>query len=323
LQVDQASVHNGKLSLVLPAPAALSKKITNTAVTKPIFDLAVAETPWPPPGTTWKDIGDFFKDSTEFNDPIQGPVGNCYLIAALAAIAWADPYHIIQRTRATSPTDHTNGIQFYSRPSHRHNGPTGLVEVTDKVLAKGSPPTPVYCHSYDMGEIWPAVYEKAYAKWTTGDTTDTPNIIKTAGGDPVAAIAQITNGTAFYYGTKARTADAIFSIVRSNSVGYKTVHPMVAWTYAAAGSGIYVGPNIAGNHAYTILGWATRFGRSYIVLRNPWGWIEPSGSNTLQGVVSFLDGSFWRPISTIANDGIFALEISSFKTYYAGLGVAK
>jgi hypothetical protein len=329
MAVQEASVYNGKMTLVLPAPAALSKKITNTDVTKPMFDLVIPkEGPAPaagftPPGTTWKDMGNFFnQQGSEFNDPIQGAVGNCYLIAALAAVAWADPYRIIQRTRATSGTDHTNAIQFYSK-NHRHNGPTKLVEVTDKTLVDRWN-RPVYCSSFDSGEIWPAVYEKAYAKWTTNDTTDMPDILKTRGGDPVAAVAQITNETPYYYATNARTAAAIFTIVRANSVSYKTIHPMVAWTYAASDPDIkYIGPNIAANHAYTILGWATRSGQSYIVLRNPWGKVEPSGLNTFQGVVSFLDGTFWRPINTIASDGIFALEVNSFKRYFAGLGVAR
>src|SRR5690606_20075955 len=44
---------------------------------------------WTPSGSVWKDRGDFFNDVAEFNDPIQGAVGNCYFIAALAALAWA------------------------------------------------------------------------------------------------------------------------------------------------------------------------------------------------------------------------------------------
>ena len=76
LEVNEASVQNGKLRLVLPAPAPLSKKITNSAVTKPIFDLVIAKdgpTTGAPLGAIWADIGDFFnQQGTEFNDPIQG-----------------------------------------------------------------------------------------------------------------------------------------------------------------------------------------------------------------------------------------------------------
>ena len=49
----------------------------------------------------WADPGEFFDEAAEFFDPVQGAVGDCYLIAALASIAWARPYLIAQMTRAT------------------------------------------------------------------------------------------------------------------------------------------------------------------------------------------------------------------------------
>lgn len=325
LEVKEATLRNGKLNLVVPAPAKLTTRISNTAITRAIFDFVIPaprrNPGWTPPGAAWRDMGDFFKDVTEFNDPIQGAVANCYFIAALSAIAWADPYSIIHRNRATGPgeTDRVNAIQFYSKSSG-HNGPTGLVEVTDKTLVDSSN-NPIYCHSGDNGEIWPALYEKAFAKWTTGDTTDLPDITQTAYGDCVAATAQINNKTPLYYDTGSRTPDQLFTIVRSNSVIFKTIYPMTAWTPASGPP--FEGANIVANHCYTVLGWATRNGNNYIVLRNPWRIVEPSGLNTIQGVVTFFDQTFWRPINTIANDGIFALEMGAFKIFFAGLGVAK
>lgn len=47
----------------------------------------------------WIDPGDFFHESAELNDPVQGALGDCYLIAALSSVAWARPYVIAQRTR--------------------------------------------------------------------------------------------------------------------------------------------------------------------------------------------------------------------------------
>lgn len=96
---------------------------------------------------------------------------------------------------------------------------------------------------------------------------------------------------------------------------------MVAWTYGSGKD--YTGSNIVGNHAYTVLGWSTFNNKNYIILRNPWGVTEPNGLNSYQGLVSFFDGSFWRPINMIGNDGVFALEINAFKIYFEGLGVAK
>ena len=97
---------------------------------------------------------------------------------------------------------------------------------------------------------------------------------------------------------------------------------MTAWTYGS-GDKTYTGTNVVASHCYTVLGWAYKNHKKYIVLRNPWGRTEPAGFNTYQGLVSFFDGSFWRPMNTIGNDGVFAIEANSFKNLFAGIGVAK
>lgn len=325
-EVKRAWASNGKLTLVLNAFSA-DKKLSNTTLTQQIIDVSTPfhtkadDVEWTPPNHTWRDMGDFFKDVTEYNDPIQGAVGNCYLIAAMAAVAWADPYTIVHRNRATGTgeTDRTNAIQWHSKGGSK-DAPNRMVEVTDKVLVNASNFMP-YCRSRDPNEIWPALYEKSFAKWILQDTSDVPDITKTAGGDPAKATAQITGKKPYYWATNNRTADQLSAIVREHSANNKTFAPMTAWTY---GSGpMYNGSNIAGNHAYTILGWAWKNSKHYIVLRNPWGQTEPAGLNTYQGLLSFFDRSFWRPINTIGNDGVFALEQSAFKYYFAGLGVAK
>lgn len=324
-EVKRAWTTNGKLNLVLNA-AALNKKLSNTTLSEEIFDLstpfrAKAQVEWVPPNHTWRDMGDFFKDVTEFSDPIQGAVGNCYLIAAMAAVAWADPYTIVHRNRATGTgeTDRVNGIQWYSKGGSK-DAPNLMVEVTDKVVVNAFNSMP-YCRSHDPSEIWPALYEKSFAKWILKDAGDAPDITQTAGGDPAKATAQINGKTPYYYATATRTANQLYTIVRSHSVSFKTFAPMTAWTY---GSGpMYNGSNIVANHAYTVLGWAWQNSKEYIILRNPWGRTEPIGLNTYQGLLSFFDKSFWRPINTIGNDGVFALEAAAFKYYFAYLGVAK
>ncbi|CZR66874.1 uncharacterized protein PAC_16775 [Phialocephala subalpina] len=327
--VQQAWLDKGKLNLVLEAPPSLNKKITNLSMPKSIFDLlsSTAHTgsgtsvAWTPSGYTWKDIGQFFKDSTQYNDPVQGALADCWLISALSAVAWADPYGIVERNRSTGTDDtsHTNAIQFYSQPGGR-DAPSALVEATDAVVVDSSNNV-LYCRSREGGEIWPDVYEKAFAKWTTQNTTDQPDITTLAYGDAAKACGQLMGKTPYYYDTSSRTPDQLWTIVRANSLSFKTITPMVAWTYGSGSQ--YSGSNIVANHAYTVLGWAFQGGKEYIVLRNPWGVTEPTGLNTYQGLLSFFDESFWRPINTIGNDGVFALEASAFKLYYAGIGGAK
>lgn len=323
ISVKNARLDKGDVKVVLNIPK-LNNTINNRLITPSIKNIIFGQgnaNGWTPAGTSWSDRGNFFNDVTEYNDPVQGAVGNCYFIAAIAAIAWATPYTIEHKVRATGTgeTDRTNAIQFFTKGGGK-DAATRLAEVTDNTIINASN-NPVYCRSNDAGEIWPAVYEKAFAKWITNVNDDKPDISQTAYGDPAKAVAQLTNKTPYYYYTSSRTALELFGIVRENSMSYKTFNLMVAWTYGSGKD--YTGSNIVGNHAYTVLGWSTFNNKNYIILRNPWGATEPNGLNSYQGLISFFDGSFWRPTNMIGNDGVFALEISAFKYYFAALGVAK
>ena len=323
ISVKNARLDKGDVKMVLNIPKlnnTINNKLITPSIRNIIFGQVIANG-WTPAGTSWSDRGDFFNDVTEYNDPVQGAIGNCYFIAAISAIAWAAPYTIEHKVRATGTgeTDRTNAIQFFTKGGGK-DAATRLVEVTDNTIINASN-NPVYCRSNDAGEIWPAIYEKAFAKWITNVNHDKPDITQTAYGDPAKAIAQLTNKTPYYYNTSSRTALELFGVVRENSMSYKTFNPMVAWTYGSGKD--YTGSNIVGNHAYTVLGWSTFNNKNYIILRNPWGVTEPNGLNSYQGLISFFDGSFWRPINMIGNDGVFALEINAFKNYFAALGVAK
>ncbi len=323
-KISSGRLSRGVLNIQLNVPE-MDKSLSKTRLSKQLAAILLGPGTagdWTPANGVWRDMGDFFKDVTEFNDPIQGAIGNCYFIAALAAIAWSDPYQIVHRNRATGTgeTARVNAIQFYSKGGGK-DAPSKMVEVTDLTLVNSSSNLPIYCRSNDAGEIYPALYEKAFAKWILKTDSDKPDITQTAFGDMVKATAQLNNKTPYYYNTNTRTGDQLYAIVRENSMSYKTIHPMTAWTYGSDKN--YTGTNVVGNHAYTVLGWAYKNSKKYIVLRNPWGVTEPVGLNSYQGVLSFFDKSFWRPISTIGNDGIFAIEANSFQNLFAGIGVAK
>jgi len=53
-----------------------------------------------PDGMSWKDEGRFYNEAAEFFDPVQGAVGDCYLIAALSSVAWARPFTISDAARS-------------------------------------------------------------------------------------------------------------------------------------------------------------------------------------------------------------------------------
>jgi hypothetical protein len=251
-------------------------------------------------------------------------VANCYYIASLSAIAWATPFRIAHVTRATgvSQPNFNDLIHFYKPDSG------GVIDkdiqVTESVPLNAWNDF-IYCRSSEAGETWPAVYEKAFAKLTTGTSTDMPDITQTAWGDCVLATAQLNGGSRHYYNTKDNTADQLWNLLRSNCLSYRTFNPMTAWTYSTADAAKdnvdYSSANVVGSHCYTVLGWAYRNCRRWIVLRNPWGNTEASVS-VLDATITMYDVSWWRPITLKTVDGVFAMEISAFKKYFAGFGTA-
>jgi hypothetical protein len=269
-----------------------------------------------PPGAEWADPGDFFENAAEFFDPVQGGLGDCYFIAAPSAVAWARPYVIMQRTRATGPNqqDFVDRIDFYS-------GGTKSIEVTERVPLVLNTHAWIYARSSEAGEIWPAVYEKAFAKWKTNDATDEPNYGPIAGGWPVQATTELTNLAGVTKTCSALNADEIWNAVRSNCLSCRTFNPMTAWTFCQSPSPVdYNGTGIVGYHAYTILGWAFVNNIRYIVIRNPWGH-NGAVINSLPGTWSAYDQSFWRSVP-LNSGGVFAIPVETFKKYYWQFGWA-
>jgi hypothetical protein len=269
-----------------------------------------------PPGAEWADPGDFFEEAAEYFDPVQGALGDCYFIAALSAVAWSRPYVIMQRNRAIGPgpSDFVDRIDFYSSG-------VKTLEVSERVPLVKNTHAWIYARSSEAGEIWPAVYEKAFAKWKTNDSTDEPNYGPIAGGWPVQATKELTNLSGVTNTCSVLTADAIWTAVRSNCLSYRTFSPMTAWTFCQTPSPVdYTGTGIVGYHAYTLLGWAYVNNTKYVVLRNPWGHNGPV-INGLAGNWSAYDVSFWRSIPLNAG-GVFAIPADTFKKYYWQFGWA-
>lgn len=278
-----------------------------------------ADTPWNPAGTTWLDPGAFFDEGTEFFDPVQGGLADCWLIAAMAAVAWARPYVIAQRTRATGPgqQDFVDEIDI-----HNDNGTKNAVEATERINVIASNHAFQWARSSEAGEIWPAVYEKAFAKWRGHNNTDQPDMTALNYGDCVDASLNLTGLAKTYFDNSAMTADQIWQTVRANSLSFRTFNPMTCWTFGSAPAGLdYAAAHVVANHCYTILGWAFVANTEYVVLRNPWGYHEAT-LDVLPGTWQAFDTSFWRPVA-LNSGGVFAIKASTFKQYWAGFGVAK
>jgi hypothetical protein len=275
-------------------------------------------------GMVWADLGDFFEFGADVNDVVQGAVGDCYFMAALASVAWARTYHIAEKTRETDAAGNfKDAIQFFV------NGAWKWFEVTEAVPALAPGNLFIYARSSQTGEIWPAIYEKAYAQLRANTSSDQPDYSKLAYGDPVAATVQLLGGVGTYYSTQALTADQIWQTVRASSISCKTFNPMVCWTYSSAPAGVdYSSAHIVANHAYSILGWSYVNGQEYVIVRNPWGNTEAT-LNVLSGGWTAWDAPYYggpgemRTFTLPTVDGVFAIRADTFKSCYAGFGVVK
>jgi len=267
----------------------------------------------------WVDPGRFFQDAAQPLDVIQGSAADCYFLAALAAVAWAHPFAIAQRTRPSAQggtfanATAVDMIPYFEGAAWKQHQVSELIPMLEPAN------TYIYVRADDLSETWPCVYEKAYAQLRSGSSSDTPNMASLDYGDAVLALKQITGLAGDYYSTTADTADAIYERVRANSLSYKTFNPMVAWTYGTAPAGVnYASAAIVANHAYSILGWSYANGQQYVVLRNPWGAYEAT-LDVETGTWMAYDTTYWRAVPLAAH-GIFALRADIFKQYFAGYG---
>jgi len=240
--------------------AAMFARLFDRETLTRLWGHGIFELGWTPAGGEWADTGSFFKEAAEYFDPIQGQLGDCWLIAAESSVAWALPYAVAQRSRATGTGNEsfTNRLDFVD-PA---DGSTHTFEATDRTVVYTGTTSPLYGRSSEPGEIWPAVVEKAYAMWRgNGQSFDRPDLTVLNGGDPVHASATLTGRKPHYTGTAGQTAAQLATLVKSHAVSFRTVDPMTAWTYPTGAASpdqvTFSDANIVANHAYSVLGWAS------------------------------------------------------------------
>jgi len=213
-------------------------------------------------------------------DPVQGMTGDCYLIAALASLAWTMPQEIAR-------------IGVPVAGGHRYLFGDSPVTVSDRVatvILRGF--QPLFASGPRLDAQWPGVVEKAYAAWRTNDTTDRPRVaaVEGSGGGPrtglhtygpsvssrwsqASPIADLIGGREFWYDARSHSADELWSTMRGFcTTDGRIQSPTVA---CARPMGSPIDPTgIVPNHAYSLLGIGVRpDGRKFYALRNPWGFV--------------------------------------------------
>ncbi len=241
-------------------------------------------------GADWDWIdGQLFVDGARPGDPIQGPIGNCYLVAAFGGVAAKNPEKIEQALR-----DNGNGTYTASFSEPSWFGKLKTVEVLVDGQLPMSSGRPLYAKSSEKMELWVALLEKAYAQWKGGYEAIGN------GGAPGEVMSAIL-GTPNSYTTvrKDSSIDHLYNVL---ATAMNEGQCACAGTYGEERSSLYTGTGIYACHAYSILGVGEENGAKYVELRNPWGQSEPAG-----------DG---------VDDGIFKLPMEKFVQLYSGFWVA-
>jgi hypothetical protein len=262
--------------------------------------------------------------SRYFKDPIQGDIPDCYFIAALNSVVFSKP--LLIPNKAAPPYSYT----FYN-PS----AVVGGAPVADIWFANNCPiseklpldPNNIFHYSKSLtaGEIWPAMYEKAFASWVS-NKSDKPDYSKICTGDPVFALLSLTGGIPSRYSTvNFNLPIDIYNKINSACTyagPYRiAAKPMVAYTYdpriEAPPAGItYTDATIVGNHSYSVLG---VLAPDYIVMRNPWAQTDPNPTGLPAGALAA--GAWYQtPDLAASSDAIFGLKASVFKSYFKGFG---
>jgi hypothetical protein len=269
--------------------------------------------------------GDFITDVPTATSPIQGGLADCWLISAMASVAWTDSRSIAEKTTRRNGTGDIEGdnanyvFDFYSSSSW-----ATPVEKTVRVDVPQTSGMYIYARSSVADETWPANLEKAFIAMRGGSISPEPfstDYNKLNYGDAAWGVASLVGRAPWYHSANASDA---WSVITSHCASGRTTTPLVAWTYGsstdAPTSIDYSSANIVANHAYSILGTWSDGGSNYVVLRNPWGYLEATIG---------VDGGSWPEHEswgwdniTVPDDGVFALRIDVFSAYYAGFGGA-
>jgi hypothetical protein len=303
----------------------------------------------------------FFVDKERFDDIIQGCLPDCYFVAALCSYAWALKSYAIFQNRIEG---NNYSFTFYS-PKTDANGDIILNSTpvadppfyVDDKIPLIRPDIKIFSRSVADKEIWPCIYEKAYATWIHCKKSNIspgpdvrPDYLNICQGNPVSTLMHLTGKTAIKYDTNTVSDGDSYqkiglqytpaaSTKPGAPVALKTNYPTVAWTYKTAPAGAaYSNDVIVANHSYSVLGVYPQLipadDKKYIILRNPFG--QSSGDPKINVDPNLPSDAFytgtWGPLKDLAGaliplgystDGIFALKDSVFRKYFAAFGWVK
>lgn len=236
--------------------------------------------------------GTLFKDGAQAEDVVQGSIANCYMVAAFAAIAKQSPEVLENAIR-------DNGDGTFTVRLHATNSwglPTGQqteVTVDGELPVAGT--SLQYGKGADRTELWVGILEKAFAQ-SKGGYEAIGN-----GGSAGTVLTALTGrkSETITLASPALSDAQVFERIQSTLARGGAV---CAGTHGKDRADLYTNSGLYAWHAYTVMGTSVENGVQYVELRNPWGRSEPTGNG--------------------ADDGIFKLDVASFRKFYSAAYLA-
>jgi len=233
--------------------------------------------------------GPLFKDGVSPEDVQQGQIGDCYLPAAISALAKSDP--TLLQNMIKDNGDGTYTVTFKKRDYRTGKAVDVPVKVDGDLYARAWG-GPLYGSSNgdktEKGmELWFPILEKAYAQWKGSYNTIGSGGLSSDVWEACTGKEGVSESIS-YMG-----ADKLWTEIKS---AVDSKRPVGAGTYGEEEDARYTNSGVYADHAYSILGYKEKDGVKYVTMRNPWGESEPTG-----------DGK---------NDGIFDLKLDDFRKLY-------
>ena len=266
------------------------------------------------------DTGPLVVRDVLYLDPKQGLVGDCYLIAAMIALAWTVPDVLaagLQSSGYRPPQESHFDWLFHEEDQRRAATVTGRVPSENGL--------PIYAKSEPGGEFWPSLIEKAYVQRVktlrreAAHGEPTPADYQAIGEyeKPWRACRRLAGGEVDFELHNTDLDGAVLSRPGFTNAAGKVTLPLMAMTLSEIdgpevtwqASGLHV------NHAYAVLGKLPESG--HIVLRDPLG--HPTTRRE-----QYLENHAWdcgeRDPVEINKAGVFAIAPALFNRCFKWAG---